>query len=107
MTIEEKELYNYVTGTEPFASLIKNVNRLSQILSIVRSASDIYAMDFCTNNETCFTQQNKDNVAVEIYKIANDDDEVEEVHSQCEGCKYFYACGDLARYEKCDGYEKE
>lgn len=104
MTTEARELYCYVTGTEPFATIIKGADRLKTVVEIVSLAAWQYCKAYCAEGEKCFSDKDIDNVSVQIYR--ENGNEPEEEKRTCEGCKYFYACGDLARYEKCDGYER-
>jgi len=104
MTIEERELYCYVTGSEPFASVIKSGNRLKTIIEIVTVAAAQYCKTYCTEGEECFSDKDIDNVSVQIYQ--ENENKLEEKERTCKGCKHFNVCGDLERYEKCDGYDK-
>lgn len=99
MTTEARELYCYVTGSEPFSTVIKGADRLKTVVEIVNLAAWNYCKAYCSEGESCFSDEDIDNVSIQIYR--------EKEGKTCDGCKYFHTCGDLTRYEKCDGYESE
>ena len=102
MTTEARELYCYVTGSEPFANVMKHVDNPKLIREIVDIASWKYGKDFCTNGESCFSDEDIVEVCTCIYQEKG----IKAGRGVCDGCKYFHACSDIARKEKCDGYER-
>ena len=70
MTTEARELYCYVTGTEPFATRIEvaktKVSPLIAIRQIVQDAICKYIEDYCTNGENPFTLEDYGEVANKI-----------------------------------------
>lgn len=72
MTTEARELYCYVTGTEPFMTQINNVNMnsvapLITIRQIVRKAIEKYHKDYCTPGDECFSHEDFIKVSDKIY----------------------------------------
>lgn len=68
MTIEARELYCFVTGTQPFAGAIRNANGLRQIHAVVADAAGTYQEWHGTKGSQIFTTENIDDVTVEIYQ---------------------------------------
>ena len=87
---EARELYLYTTGTKPFSEMIHGKQSLGEIWRVVRSAEKQYVKDYCSNNESCFSERDVEAA-------------VEEIRYVCRGCKYFDTCGDESRTELCDG----
>ena len=72
MTIEARELYCYVTVTEPFVTQINNVNMnsvspLITIRKIVKKAIEKYHRDYCTSGDECFSHEDFIKVSDKIY----------------------------------------
>ena len=72
MTIEERELYCYVTCTEPFMTQINNVSMscvspLIAIRKIVKKAIEKYHKDYCTSGDECFSHEDFIKVSDKIY----------------------------------------
>lgn len=78
MTDESKELYNYVTGVEPFCSEISELQAKKEILSytyaklslqnIIAKANRQYTKKYCSR-KSCFTELNRDAV---MYRILSE-----------------------------------
>lgn len=75
MTAEAKELYNYVTGVEPFCSEVSELQAQKGVLSytyaklplqnIIAKADRQYTKDYCSR-KSCFTELNRDAVMYQI-----------------------------------------
>ena len=68
LNIEARELYCFVTGTQPFAGSIRNANGLKQIKNVVVDAAGTYQEWYGSKGSQIFTTENIDDVTVEIYQ---------------------------------------
>lgn len=78
MTTEERELYCYATGTEPFMTEIENINvemvdSIITISNVVQKAANKYHKDYCSHGDECFSQKDIRDVTNKIYteKVGN------------------------------------
>lgn len=64
MTVEQRELYLFTTGTEPFKSDLERTraNNVSRIKAIVINAWRAYIHDFCTPGNNPFTDEDIEEV---------------------------------------------
>ena len=97
MTIEARELYCYANNTKPFADMIQAKWKFDDFRIIVSMAASQYVRDYCTDGESCFTQDDIDSATVEVYINRNNKKNI------CTGCKYFDGCGEIDRTVPCEG----
>ena len=68
MRTETRELYCYVTGTEPFRSHITKVkDDIKKLRGLVADAAGTYHNDYCTLGTECFNKGDIEIVTSELY----------------------------------------
>ena len=68
MTTETRELYCYVTGTEPFRSHISKVKgEIKKLRALVADAAGTYHAEHCTPGTECFDKGDIEVVTGELY----------------------------------------
>ena len=67
-TIEARELYCFITGTQPFAGAIRNAKGLKQIHAVVADAAGTYNSWYGSKGSQTFTATDIDDAVVTIYE---------------------------------------
>ena len=72
MTTEARELYCYVTGTNPFMNEIENIDvesvgSIITISNVVQRAVNKYYKDYCSSGDECFSKKDIRDVVNKIY----------------------------------------